>query len=166
MLTVITFFWRLCTLRAHAGQVPTAAVFVGLVALADIGISILLSSQWSPAADPLRLATSITAQQATIACLVWAGLYFRNLDRRFAGTITAIFGCDLLLMTLLGAMTPVALDVSDSLRQSLLFVFFVWSLAIVGHILHQALEIRFMFGVATAFAITLLSGIIGNVVLE
>ena len=57
-------------------------------------------------------------------------------------------------------------EVSDSLRQSLLFVFFVWSLAIVGHILHQALEIRFMFGVATAFAITLLSGIIGNVVLE
>jgi len=166
MLPVITFFWRLCTLRAHPGEVPAAAWFMTMIAFANVSVSILLSMQWSPDSEPLRLATSIVSQQAALACLVWISLYLRSMDRRFAATITAIFGCDLLLTGLLGALSPVVLDVAVSVRQTLLFLFFIWSMTIIGHILHQALEVRFLAGVAIAFGMTLFSSAIGSAVLE
>lgn len=166
MLAVITFFWRLCTLRAHPGQVPTASWFITMIAFANVSVSILLSMQWSPDSTPMRLATSIVSQQAGLASLVWIALYLRSMDQRFAATITAMFGCDLLLTGLLGAMSPVVLDVAVSVRQTLLFLFFLWSMAIIGRILQQALEIRFLSGVAIAFGMTLFSSAIGNAVLE
>lgn len=166
MLTVITFFWRLCTLRAHPGQVPTAGWFIAMTAIANLSVGILLSMQWSPDSTPMRLATSIVSQQAALASLVWTALYLRSMDRRFAATITAMFGCDLLLTGLLGALSPLVLGVSVGVQQTLFLMFFIWSLAIVGHILHQALEIRFVPGVAIAFAVTLFSSAIGNAVLE
>ena len=166
MLTVITFFWRLCTLRAHPGQVPTASWFIIMIAVANLSVSILLSMQWSPDSSPMRLATSIVSQQAALASLVWVVLYLRSMDPRFAVTITAMFGCDLLLTGLLGALSPLVLGVTEGVQQTLFLMFFIWSMAIIGHILQQALEIRFVPGVAIAFAVTLFSSAIGNVVLE
>lgn len=166
MLTVITFFWRLCTLRAHPGQIPTASWLMVMTAVANLSANLLLSMQWAPESTPVRLATSIVCQQAGLASLVWIVLYLRSMDRRFAATITALFGCDLLLTGLMGALSPLVLGVSAGVQQNLFLMFFIWSLAIVGHILQRALEIRFVPGVAIAFAVTLLSSAIGNAVLE
>lgn len=166
MLTVISFFWRLCTLRAHPGQVPTAPWFIVMIAVANLSVSILLSMQWSPDSTPIRLATSIVSQQAALASLVWIALYLRSMDRRFAATITALFGCDLFVTGLLGTLSPLVLGVSVGIQQTLFLMFFIWSMAIIGHILHQALEIRFVPGVAIAFGVTLFSSAIGNAVLE
>jgi hypothetical protein len=166
MLTVITFFWRLCMLRAHSAGVPTASWFVAAVAIGNVCMSILLSILWSPDMAPRLAATAVVVQQAALACLVWAGLYFRNTPNRFSATITAIFGCDLLLTALLGSFTPLLTSLPQNVFSSILFVFFVWSIAIVGHILHQAFEVKYMPGVAIAFGFYLLSAAVGNVVLE
>ncbi len=166
MLPVITLFWRLCTLRAHPGQVPTAAWFMTMIAVANVSVSVLLSIQWSPDSEPMQLATSIVSQQAALACLIWISLYLRSMDQRFAATVTAIFGCDLFLTGLLGTMSPVVLDVTSGIRQTFLFMFFIWSMTIIGHILHRALEVRFLAGIAIAFGMTLFSSAIGNAVIE
>ena len=166
MLTVITFFWRLCTLRAHPSQVPTAPWFVGLVVVANFGTSYLLSAALTDTVGPGALATAIVVQQACMACLVWLALYFRNVDSRFTATITAIFGCDLLLTALLGTSLPLLRSLAEGASNSALLLSFLWAMAINGHILHEALQIRYLPATAIAFGIWFLCTVVSQAVLE
>jgi hypothetical protein len=166
MLTVITFFWRLCTLRAHSSKVPTAGWFVALVVIANIGTSLVLSAMLTADAEPWRIATAIVVQQASFACLLWMALYFRSFESRFPATLTAAFGCDLLITALLGALLPLLRMVSDGAASSVVFVFFIWTMAIYGHILHQALEIGYAPATAIALGMWFICTVVSQAALE
>ncbi|MBM4204312.1 MAG: hypothetical protein FJ194_09225 [Gammaproteobacteria bacterium] len=166
MLTVITFFWQLCTLRAHTSKVPTASWFVAMVVLANLITSLLLSTALSEGADPWRTATAIVVPQATFACLLWLALYFRSVEARFLPTLTSVFGCDLLLTALLGATLPLIRMIFDGAADSLLFAFFLWTIVIYGHIVHQALDIRYVPATGVALGMWFLSTVVAQAVLE
>jgi hypothetical protein len=166
MLTVITFFWQLCTLRAHTSNVPTANWFVGLVVIANLVTSLLISTTLTQDADPWRTATAIVVQQATFACLLWLALYFRSVEARFLPTLTSAFGCDLLLTALLGTALPLLRMLSDGAADSTLFVFFLWTIAIYGHILHQAMDLRYVPATAMALGMWFLATVVSQAVLE
>lgn len=166
MLTVITIFWRLCTFRAHSSQVPTFSWLVSFVALADIITSVVMSLLLTGTDKPMPILTAVVVQQACLAGLLWLALYFRNFVNRFPAVITAVFGCDLLLTALLGGIIPLARGISEQAVSSVIFVFFFWTMAINGQILHQALQIRFMPATAIAFGIWFLCTIVSQSVLE
>jgi hypothetical protein len=166
MLTVITFFWRLCTLRAHSSQVPAAAWFMTLVTVANIATNITLSSLLTTGTATSVIATAVVVQQATLACLVWLALYFRTFDKRFPATITAMFGCDLFLTAIIGALLPLVRGLSEGAVNSMIFVFFLWTMATFGHILHQALQIRSLPASGIAFGIWFLASMVSQAVLE
>ncbi len=166
MLPVITFFWRLCTLRAHSSNVPTAGWFVALVVTANILTSLGLSLLITEDAEPWSIATAIVVQQASFACLLWLALYFRSLDVRFPATLTAVFGSDLLMTAMLGALLPLLRIISDGAASSAIFIFFMWNMAIYGHILHQALEIRFAPALGVALGMWFLCTVVSQAALE
>jgi hypothetical protein len=113
--------------------------------------------------DLLKSSTSIIVGQTTTAGLVWIMLSWAEKAERFVTTITAIFGCDLIITAVFSLLIPVTGVLGSAVASVLLLLFLVWSVAVAGFILHRALETRFGSGVAVALGISLMSVILGQV---
>jgi hypothetical protein len=91
---------------------------------------------------------------------LWGGLYLMELEGRFLRTATAMFGAEAVInlpvlmveMLLLGEEISGIKALAGLLRLLLLF----WNLAVIGHILKHALDIRFAVGVVIAVVYTML----------
>ncbi len=161
LLTVIQYFWQLCMLRAHPGQVPTAGWFVALVVLINLGLSIALSKLINDI-DTLRITTAIIVQLATFAALLWSGLYLRELPQRFTATLTAWLGCDTVITAVIGAVLAVLSRINENAASGAILVLLVWSLAVGAHIVRHAFNVSMGFGVVIAIGLTMLATMISQ----
>ena len=97
MKPFVLVFWNICLLRRGPEHVPTAAWFVASVALADLLMSLLLSLRMDPAFQVLPALTYLLVNMSVIASVTWFALSIKNFEQRFLATVTALFGCDLLM---------------------------------------------------------------------
>lgn len=162
MKALLTLFWQICLLRQSPAYVPTHTWFVVLVVVANLTCSTLISIGLDPALDGLRTATSIIVGQTTTAALVLLALTLKDLGGRFLATITAIFGCDLLITACFGVIMPLGALWGTTATTLALLLFLIWSVAVAGFILHQALEVQMPIGIGAAMLITLMSVTVGQ----
>lgn len=165
MKPILSLFWQICLLRQSPAYVPTPGWFVTSVVLVNLlcsaAVSELASTLASRSVDvdvPLiTTLNSIIVGQTTTALLVLLALLMKNLSNRFVTTVTAMFGCDLLITACFALILPVS-DLLGPLALSLAFLaFLIWSVAVAGFILHRALEVPLALGIGVAMGISLLS---------
>ncbi len=163
MRAILSLFWQICLLRQSPALVPENGVFAAVVVLANLLCSVLVSGGFSSDASVLTTATSIIVSQASTAGLIWMALSWSGKSSRFITTITAIFGCDLIITACFSLLIPVSAMLGTAVASVILLLFLVWSVTVAGFILHRALETRFSVGVGVAMGISVLSVILGQV---
>ncbi len=154
MKAVLQMFWQICLFRQSPARVPAESWFVAVVVAANLLVSVVVSVAIDETADPLTVITRVVVGQATYASLVWLATYLREFPGRFATTLTALFGCDLIITVVFGVLEPLARTLGDPALSVLSLGFMIWSLAVAGFILSRALNVRMGIGVLLALGIT------------
>lgn len=154
MKAIFILFLQICLFRVGPEAVPTRGWFVvGIIAL-NVVASVLLPLL-NTSLPLTAIAASVVVYHATIAAVVLLAVLLREMPRRFEATITAIFGCDLLLTALNAALYPL-LQVWGALNVAAYVVLF-WSIGINGFILHRAISVHIGIGIALSFLFTLMA---------
>ncbi len=161
MKIVLQMFWRICLLRQSPAHVPSESWFVSTVVVANLLASMLIS--FAISGDPLlSVSTLVLVNQAAYAGLLWMATYLREVPDRFTTTLTAIFGCDLLITVLYGVVHIFILsNTGDRIQLAVQLGYGFWGLAISGYILSKSLNVQLGIGVLLAFGISILSGAAG-----
>ncbi|MEZ5560689.1 MAG: hypothetical protein R3E86_19350 [Pseudomonadales bacterium] len=162
MKALLDLFWQICLLRRTPAHVPTMPWFVAAVIAANLTCSALLSTALNAEIPLLTVLTSIVVGQTTTAGLAWLLLNFSGRADRFLTTITALFGCDLIITACFALLVPVAGLLGAAGNALLLLGFLIWSVAVAGFILHRALEVRLGAGIAIGLGVSLASVMLGQ----
>ena len=161
MKVVLQMFWRICLLRQSPAHVPSESWFVSTVVIANLLTRVLVSSLITQ--DPLiSITTLVLVNQAAYAGLLWMATYFREVPDRFTTTLTAIFGCDLLITALYGLVDVALLsNLEQRFQLAVQLGYGFWGLAISGFILSKSLNTQLGIGILLALGISMLSGAAG-----
>jgi hypothetical protein len=162
MKPLVLVFWNICLLRRGPEQVPTAAWFVATVALADLLMSLLLSLRMDSDFQVLPALTYLLVNMSVIASVTWFALGIKKFEKRFLATVTALFGCDLLMSLVLVIFSGFSGALDQPLTLGAVALTGIWSLAVTGFILHKAMEFSMTAGVLMALAIALFSVTLGQ----
>ena len=157
MKSVLQLFWRMCLLRQSPEYVPTQSWFVAAVIAANLVGSLIVTAALDPTAGGMTTLTRIVVGQATNAGLVWLALQFREQPQRLLATLTALFGCDLIITACFGLLVPLFGIVGETGLSLLSLGFLVWSVAVAGFILSRALTLPFSAGAIIAMGMMVLS---------
>jgi hypothetical protein len=157
MKTVFQMFWRMCLLKQNPAVVPTQNWFVATVIVANLLTSIIVSFSIEQTATTLEISTRIVVGQATTAALIWLATFLREFPNRFAATLTALFGCDLIITACFGLLVPMLMPFGDNALMVLTLAALVWSLSVTGFIVAQALSVQVSIGILLALGIAVLS---------
>lgn len=158
MKAVFQMFWQICLFRQSPAYVPTESWFVITVVVANLATSILVAIAIDSTTVPMEAVTRVVVGQATYASLLWLATFLRQFPNRFAGALTALFGCDLLITACFGLLVPVILSLSGEGLLSLISLgFLLWSLAVAGFILAQTLSVALPIGMLIALGMTVLT---------
>lgn len=161
MKVVLQMFWRMCLLRQSPAHVPSESWFVATVVIANLLASMLISAVISED-SLLTISTLVLVNQAAYAGLLWMATYLREVPDRFTTTLTAIFGCDLLITVLYGIVDIIVLsNLGDRFQFAVQLGYGFWGLAISGYILAKSLNVQLGIGVLLALGISMLSGAAG-----
>lgn len=156
MKTVFQLFWQICRLKQSPEFVPTQSWFVAVVIIANLFCSLLVSLSTGTELTLLPAATSIVVGQTTTAALIWIALNLRELGGRFVSTITALFGCDLIITAAFGVILPLA-SLASAITPLVFLLFLIWSISVAGYILHRALKSHLAIGIMVALGISVMS---------
>ena len=156
MKAVFQLFWQICRLKQSPEFVPTQAWFVAVVIVANLFCSLLVSMSTNTELTLLPAATSIVVGQTTTAALIWVALNLRELGDRYVSTITALFGCDLIITAAFGVILPLA-SLASSATPLVFLLFLIWSISVAGYILHRALKTHLAIGIVVALGISVMS---------
>jgi len=164
MKVVLQMFWRICLLRQSPAHVPSESWFVTAVVIANLLTSVLVSSLIASEANEslISISTLVLVNQAAYAGLLWLATYLREVPDRFTTTLTAIFGCDLIITALYGLIDVAILSsLDDRFQLAVQLGYGFWGLAISGYILSKSLNVQLGIGVLLALGISMLSGAAG-----
>jgi hypothetical protein len=156
MKSIINLFWGICLLRQSPSAVPGHGAFVAIVVAANLVVSVAVSLTLAEQPDVMRTATGIVVGQATTACLVWLVLAGRNLRARFTTALAALFGCDLLITLCFGLVMPVLNLLGPAALGVAALLLMVWSITVVGFILHRAAEVTQPVGIGLALGMSII----------
>jgi len=158
MLLILKYFVDICLFRANAENAPSSKIFMylTLVTYAFVSLLILLVDY--------SLAKAISTVFVGILLMIGfaqAGLWIRNFLDRSRKTITALAGTGVIFdiinlpLVLLSSHFPAEELVFP--RFLLLLILF-WNIAVIGHIMKNALSIPFWAGVGISvfYALTYL----------
>ncbi len=163
MKAVLQLFWQMCLLRQSPEYVPTQTWFVATVITANIICSALLSLLLDADGDVIAMVTRLVVAQAASAAIVWLALMLREHAERFPATITALFGCDLLITVCYAVLVPLTSNLGDSAITLVFLAFLVWSLTVAGFIMHRSLNVPLSVGILVAIGMMVLSVAVSQV---
>ena len=163
MKAIINLFWQICLLRQSPARVPAAGTLLALVVLGNLACSIGVSMAFDQNPGLLTVTNSILVGQATTALLVLGALTTRGLGERFVTTITAWFGCDLIITACFAVLLPVSSVLGPFALSLGLLGFLIWSVTVAGHILHKALTVQLPIGIGVAMGISVVSALAAQV---
>jgi len=149
MLLIIKLFWDICLLRANAEDIPASRVLtiftVFIYFMMSLGITLIMVDN--------KLAKAMLTVIVGLIMMIGfalAGLWVRSFMNRSMQTVTALAGSGIIFnliswpLILLSSRYP-----AEQLMFSryLLLLLLFWNIAVIGHILRNALSIPFWAGV-------------------
>lgn len=157
MTAVLRLFWNICLLRDGPETVPTHTWFLVSLIAAELAMGVVLSAVMYPDLSLALWLNLALINLAVTASVAWFALYLRNSEQRFPATLGAILGTEVLI----DAVSSLALGATSGVAEATTrWVLMLWSVAVVGFILHRALATRLWVGILLAFA----TGLLGTVV--
>jgi len=163
MRAVLLVFFNLCTLRRGPEIVPTQSWFVASIVALYTLLGLYLATRVGVATSILPALTYLMVVMASTAAMTWFALYLRQFEARFPATITALFGCDLVLSALLAIIVQFTGATDSIATRSLAAVIGVWSIIVSGFVLHRAMNVSWTAGMMLAVGMNLFSMALGNV---
>ncbi len=161
MRFLVSLFWNICLTRKGPEEVPAQYALIGLLILGKIVFVLLVN---------LALHTEINGQSLILQVATWAvvlglltalALYARDYFERFIPTFGAILGSDLLVTSLYGAIllgvSVSGVEVSQQIAMILNSVVQLWTIFIVGFIMHRALDLNIGLGIIVGLIINMFS---------
>jgi hypothetical protein len=156
MKAVLHLFWQICRLKQSPEFVPTQGWFVAVVIIANLICSLLVSMTADSELTLLTAATSIVVGQTTTAALTWIALNLRELGNRFIATVTALFGCDLIITAAFALVLPIT-SLMPGIAALVFLLFLLWSVSVAGFILHRSLKVHLAIGIMVALGMSVMS---------
>ncbi len=160
LLTLVRPFVGILAHRVGPDSLPASQFLLGLVIVAHVLVNVAILAVTN--ADSARLAAMPligTVAQAAFFSVLLSAMGF---TARIVQTLTAMFGVDVLLGSLLvpivlGLAAPGASAIAPVLSLAVIALM-LWSLAVKGHILQRAVGLPYFVGViiALAFSIAML----------
>ena len=153
MTAVLRLFWNICLLRDGPETVPTHTWFLVSLIAAELAMGVVLSAVLFPALSVALWLNLALINLAVTASIAWFALYLRNCEPRFPATLGAILGTEVLI----DAVGALALSATSGVAEwTTLGILNVWSVAVIGFILHRALDTRLWVGILLSFSTALL----------
>lgn len=149
--------YQLCLFRASPARLPDFALLTGLLLLADWLLSVVVVSFFNSEYSIAQMTLNIGVAQVAIGLLVYAALRLRQRDARWSQTLSAIYGCDLLLTALFGLLLPLGQGLGESAFMMLRILLQLWTVSVYGYILHLAMEVPLIAGILAAFGVLILA---------
>lgn len=153
LIQLIKFFWGLCILKAAPQDLPASDFLLGLMLLAYFLTSMVVAVlQWPLPQAMLAALLDTTLLSVLCFVLLWA----RLLSARFLQTLTALAGSGALLgwiavpVIAWQKVTGTVLAGLAIVPSFLLWMWMIWNVVVVGHILRHALSTTFALGVGLA----------------
>ncbi len=181
MTAIVSVFWRICIFKGGPDTLPANTTLLALIIVANALTSIVVSSflqSLLPAipdtenmdvaivSDSLSLLTGVVVTQASTAGLVGLILMLMGHSSRLYQTLTAIFGTDIILTIVSAAAIFLVTLINTIIIQVVFLGTFFWNAAVLGFILHKALEISRGLGIAAAVFILIFTIAITQVTLS
>lgn len=161
MLSIFSLFWRIAQLKSGPEHLPASSFLLLTITLLNIAVSLVISL--SIGTQPATtIATTILTNLAAQALIIYGLLALVGKGARLTQTLTAYFGCDLLLNLVIGSCIVLMRLLSVDFMTTLALIIFVWSILIFGYILRKAMEIHMAMGIALAFLLTLVTVALGQ----
>lgn len=156
MNSILTLFWNIATFRAGPETVPANRFLLVSVVVIDALIS-LVAQIFLNSTTPLKAATAVTINLATIMLLVYMLLSLLNLTPRYVQTVGALIGTDILLTIISVAGLLLAMQAGELLSSIVSVATLFWTLAVFGFIFHKSMNMHIGLGIALAFFSVVLS---------
>ena len=157
MKAVFVVFWDICLLRQSPEYVPTRTWFIFSIIGANVLCEVMLSLTINDDINLLRGLTGSVVYLTTTSALVWLILQLRELIERFSATITALFGCDLIITASFAVLRPLADLLNPGAANTLFLLFLIWTISVAGFIMHKALNTSYLLGIGAALTIAIMS---------
>ncbi len=149
MFDLIKLLLDICLLKKAPQNLPYSINLLKILALINIAINFLLltmSVYWFSAL--LKAAVGVLL----IGGFSWISLFFSRKQSRFCQTTCALLGTDALLdLFALPAIATMAVNQGGLLVFLVMISVIIWHWVITGHIMRNALEQSFSFGLGLAF---------------
>ena len=169
MKPLFALFWQICRFRRGPEDVPFAPALAGLLvvavaALVGASVVVLGSLAPSPPSDTpvVPPATQLLVQWLALAAwlaAIFILLRFKNLTARYAQTLIAALGTDLIMFVpqfagfALLAANPPESAIAGVGQVTVLFIY-IWDMLIKGHIYSRALNISRLQGNLLSLALS------------
>lgn len=151
MLKLFKLYVDICLLRAGPQDLPATQSMLALSLLAYTATSIAISvmTQSFGSAIVYGLADTLT-----LAALTYTLLMLRRLPQRLTQTLSALAGTGVVI-----GLFTLPLVLLQNVPLLLLLLIMVWSLTVIGHILHHALNVSLPMGIlaSTGYLLTSLA---------
>ncbi len=139
--STIETFARIALLRSGPQDLPFSTGLMGAVIAITAAINYPVIARYTPESEPLLQILLLLLYNLGF---LGAALWIRGHSARFVQTATAVFGTDVIVSTI---ALPVLLVIgspneSNALAAISFLVLIIWNIAIVNHILHQALMLN------------------------
>ena len=142
-------------MREGPERVPTPQVLPAAIVIGKIVLFLLIGAALASNPTLLAVITSVVVWTTAMGACVFYALFLGNKLNRFSATFTAILGIDLILSTIFGIALVVQQTFAFDVSQSVAMIFQLWHVAIIGFIMHRALNINLGFGIGVGLLIAL-----------
>ncbi len=161
MVTILSLLWRIALLRSGPEDVPSSSALLVVIITGNMIVSLILSLSLGDQGAGVVL-TTILINLAAQAAIIYGLLYIVGKPDRLTQTLSAYFGCDLLLNLLIGSGIIVLRIFGFDVITPLALAIVLWSVVVFGFIFHRALEVHMVVGVGLAFILMLVTVSMGQ----
>jgi len=158
MLALIRVFWDIVLLRRGPRDLPASLSLLGLLALLDLGVSLVALYREGAA----RALTLGLVDVAFTFAVFYTLLTVRKVGHRVVQTLSALWGTGVVLAAVQIALLTVASslldqDTATAVASTLSNLFLLWGVLVIGHIVRRALEVHLATGLTIALTYVLVS---------
>jgi hypothetical protein len=155
MLTILKSFLALCLLRLRPQDLPAAQALAAFAAFCYVAAGLVMGLQHMSPAGAVGL---VVLDTGLLASLLWVLLWVRLMLNRFLQTFTALLGASAILDAVAvplviwqqQAIVGDGLTAMAVIASLLLWVWLLWTLTVIGHILRHAIGTILPVGVMLA----------------
>jgi hypothetical protein len=163
MFSLLRFYFELCLLRTRPQDLPTSQTLLIVTAVANVAVG--TASVTPTLGNALSGFLASILDTLLMTGFIWLVLNSKNKSERFLQAATAALGISLILtgvsLPLQMLIPPAAEGTASAGTASLLFLgLVVWVQIALGHVLRHALDTGLLLGVGLAFAYSILSGML------